>query len=116
MPAKLVKRNADPTAALAWQIEMGLNLKPVREYRFDPIRRWKFDLALPRYSVAIEIEGGLFTVGGGRHNRGAGMRNDLEKYNAAILATPSWRVLRILPEWVANGKALGLVERAVNFR
>jgi hypothetical protein len=68
--------------------------EPEREYRFAPPRRWRFDYAWPLHRVALEVEGGAFA--GGRHTRGAGFRNDLEKYNTATAA--GWRVFRVLPE------------------
>lgn len=40
--------------------------------------------------IAVEIEGGIWTLG--RHSRGKGMENDMIKYNAA--AELGWRVLR----------------------
>lgn len=64
---------------------------PVREYRFDETRRWKFDYAWCAQRVALESEGGVFVAGG--HNRGAKFVKDCEKYNAATLA--GWRVFRI---------------------
>jgi len=60
------------------------------EYRFHPVRRWRFDHANPEYKVAIEYEGGIWT--NGRHTRGTGYKNDCDKYNAAQLL--GWRVLR----------------------
>ena len=60
------------------------------EYRFHPVRRWRFDHANPEYKVAIEYEGGIWT--GGRHTRGIGYKNDCDKYNAAQVL--GWRVLR----------------------
>jgi very-short-patch-repair endonuclease len=41
----------------------------------------------------IEIEGGIFLPGGGRHNRGSGYAKDAEKYLEAVLA--GWTVLRL---------------------
>lgn len=64
---------------------------PVREHRFLPPRKWRFDFAWPELQVAVEIEGGLWT--GGRHSRGAGMQADMTKYNEA--ARHGWRVLRL---------------------
>lgn len=61
-----------------------------REYRFHPVRRWRFDFAIPEEKIAIEIEGGVWTRG--RHTRGAGYTADLEKYNTATVM--GWRVLR----------------------
>lgn len=64
--------------------------EPVREYRFCPPRRWRFDFAWPVAQVAVEIEGGEFV--GGRHGRGVYMAKDCEKYNQATVM--GWRLLR----------------------
>src|SRR5690348_7925662 len=82
--------------------------EPIREYRFAPPRRWRFDLAWPSFRVALEIEGG--TWAGGRHVRGEGFERDAEKYNAATLA--GWRVLRVTTGMVRDGRALALLEDA----
>ncbi len=115
MPIVITKRGTrrgDPAGDLAFQITKGLGIYTVeRELKFHPDRKWKFDLALSYYHVAIEIEGGFFLKGGGRHTRGAGARSDMEKYNEAVLL--GWRILRVLPEWVKSGVAFRLVERAV---
>jgi very-short-patch-repair endonuclease len=55
--------------------------EPVTEYRFHPVRRFRFDFAWPDALVAVECEGGVWTRG--RHTRGAGFVADCEKYNAA---------------------------------
>jgi hypothetical protein len=68
---------------------------PVREHRFAlPEREWRFDLAWPDAKVALEIEGGVHT--GGRHTRGQGFENDIEKYNDAVVR--GWRVARVVPK------------------
>lgn len=59
-----------------------------REYRFHATRRWRFDWAWPDKRLAVEIDGGQWVRGGGRHNSD----NDREKMNAAAVA--GWRVLR----------------------
>jgi very-short-patch-repair endonuclease len=64
---------------------------PVPEYRFHPVRRWRFDFAWPsspRGGVAVEVDGGQWRAGGGRHNTD----RDREKLNTA--AALGWRVLR----------------------
>lgn len=61
---------------------------PVPEYRFHPVRRWRFDWAWPARRVACEIDGGQWRAGGGRHNTDP----DREKLNTA--AALGWRVLR----------------------
>ncbi|CAJ0784694.1 hypothetical protein [Ralstonia chuxiongensis] len=82
---------------------------PVREYRFDPERRWRFDFAWPDQMLAVEIEGG--THSGSRHTRGAGFAADCEKYNAAVLA--GWRLLRFTGAQVRGGAAINAVSRAL---
>ena len=81
--------------------------KLVREYKFHPDRRWKFDFCLPNNKLAIEIEGGVWVQG--RHNRGQGFVNDCEKYMEAQLL--GWVVYR-LPEPLINSKN---VERLVRY-
>lgn len=78
------------------------------ELRFDPIRRWRFDFAIPSHKVAIEIDGGVWT--GGHHTRGQGFLDDCEKLNAAACA--GWRVLRFVPAQVFNGQLFDTVKRA----
>jgi len=72
---------------------------PVLEHRFHSVRRWRFDLAYPSYKIAFEYEGGIFA--GGRHSRGRGFANDIEKYNTAGLM--GWRVFRIHGDMVYQG-------------
>ncbi len=59
--------------------------------------------------LALEIDGGVFLPGGGRHNRGAGYRKDQEKFAEATIA--GWHVLRVLPEDIKKGAAITWVER-----
>lgn len=66
---------------------------PVAEYRFHATRKWRFDYAWPVAKIALEVEGGAFTQG--RHTRGRGFLEDMDKYNAATLA--GWRILRVTP-------------------
>lgn len=73
--------------------------KPVREYRFAPPRRWRFDFAYPERKVAVEVEGGVYSFG--RHTRGKGYENDLEKYNTAVVM--GWKVLRFTGGMVERG-------------
>jgi hypothetical protein len=68
--------------------------KPQVEWRFHGERKWRFDYAWIDAKLALEVEGGAFS--GGRHTRGAGFREDIQKYNAAALL--GWTVLRTLPE------------------
>lgn len=85
---------------------------PVREYRFAPPRKWRFDYAWPDHKIALEYEGGVWT--GGRHTRPKGYSADCEKYSrAAILG---WCVIRVTEGMVAHGMAVELLEEAFNAR
>ncbi len=53
----------------------------VREYKFSAGRRWRMDYYHEATRTAIEIHGGVWTQG--RHTRGRGYLEDLEKMNAA---------------------------------
>lgn len=96
-------------ATLAMQIQAIKLPKPEREYRFHKKRLWRFDLAWPALMVACEVEGGVFQSG--RHTRGAGFTNDCEKYSEAAIA--GWRVIRVTPAHIQQGRALEWVERAI---
>lgn len=75
---------------------IGVNVTP--EYRFHPIRRWRFDFADPALMIAVEIEGGTWV--GGRHITGSGYAKDCEKYNTATAL--GWRVFRFTPQMLTK--------------
>ena len=81
--------------------------RPCTEYRFHPVRMWRFDFAYVPQRIAIEVDGGTFV--GGRHSRGPGVENDCEKLAEALLL--GWRVLRITPRMVKDGRAVRWVEQ-----
>lgn len=85
--------------------------QPELEFRFHPQRRWRLDFAWPPLRLALEVEGGAWLPGGGRHNRGRGFLADMTKYNAAVLL--GWRILRVTPQQLKNGQALALVGEAM---
>lgn len=100
---------SDAEAALAFQIKaLGLP-KPVTEFRFHTERRWRFDFAWPDRSVAVEVEGGSWSSG--RHTRPLGFEMDCVKYNEAALL--GWRVLRVTPNMIEDGRAITYLERAL---
>jgi len=72
--------------------------KPIPEYQFAPPRRWRADYAFMDLDLLVEIEGGLWVEGGGRHTRGEGFCRDLEKYKAALVE--GWYLLRVTPDQV----------------
>ena len=81
----------------------------IREYKFHPTRRWRFDYAWPDTMVAFEKEGGTWNLS--RHTTGRGYAADCEKYSeAAILG---WAVIRATTDMINNGMAIQMVERAI---
>lgn len=81
-----------------------------REYRFAPPRRWRFDFAMPKAKVAVEVEGGVWRKS--RHTTGAGYSKDLDKYNNAIFH--DWRVLRYTTDMVKSGQAIDEIGRLLD--
>jgi very-short-patch-repair endonuclease len=77
--------------SLMWEVH-GILMR-IEEFKFHPMRKWRFDFAWPEKRVAVEIEGGVWTRG--RHTRGSGYIGDMEKYNSAV--EMGWRVLRYQP-------------------
>lgn len=90
---------------LLWRVAHGPPLE--REVQFHPSRKWRADFAHLPTRTLIEIEGGIFQKGGGRHNRGMGYAKDAEKYLEATMA--GWTVLRLTEKQLK----IGLIERLV---
>lgn len=105
----MAKSQLEETFALHCKAE---GLAPVREVKFHPTRRWKFDFAFPDRMIAVEIEGGIWT--GGRHSRGVGMQADMEKYNEAQRL--GWSIFRFDGDSVKSGEAIRFVERVLTQR
>jgi len=79
----------------------------VREYQFDKAnkRKWRNDYYLPELNLAIEVEGGVWS--NGRHTRGRGYLNDMDKYNAVTMA--GIRLLRIDTDRLNSAYFRGLI-------
>lgn len=104
--------NLEADFALLWRAIGG---KPfVTEHRFDPERRWRFDVAWPDERVAVELEGGTWLSG--RHTQAQGFQGDCDKYNRAVEL--GWRVLRYTTNDVRQRSAemLDQVTRVLNQR
>lgn len=84
-------------------------LSPLREYKFHPVRLWRFDFAFVDHMLAVEIEGGIWTAG--RHTTGTGFLHDIEKYNAATEL--GWRLLRFSTQAVMKGNAIEVTKRVL---
>ena len=88
------------------------NVEVVKEFKFHPVRNWRFDYAFPDYQVAVEVDGGVWT--GGRHINPAGYINDMEKLNTA--ASMGWLVLRITTDDRFSSKTYELIEKTIELR
>lgn len=86
-----------------------LKVECVKEFKFHPVRKWRFDYAVPEYKIALEVEGGVWT--GGRHISPKGFLGDIEKYNTATLM--GWRVFRTTPDDLYKKKTLDLMKSAI---
>lgn len=107
------------TFGMADTVNEGLFLKllaaegipaPMTEWRFHPQRRWRLDYCWPEKRLALEVEGGVWVRG--RHNRGAGFLNDMEKYNE--WAAMGGRLLRVTPKDLCTGETLDLIKRCIS--
>lgn len=81
--------------------------RPIAEYKFHPVKGWRFDYAWPDQMIALEVEGGIWT--NGRHSRGSGMKKDMEKYNAA--AINGWRMLRVVPTELSSTNTIKMLQQ-----
>lgn len=95
--------------SLAWVLTVN-KIGFRREVQFYPPRKWRFDFVLEPYEllIAIEVEGGSWTGG---HRHGSEADKDCEKSNCAV--REGWKVLRVTPGMVRDGRALLEVERAL---
>ena len=103
--SKLEEKLADKLALLGDRIP-----PPEREYRFHPVRRFRFDFAWPEQKIAAEVQGGQWIRGGGRHQRGSSLDNEYTKMNLAILS--GWRVFLFSTNMINDGSAAATLYQA----
>ncbi len=111
------KKNKKPFVPSEEQILLRYQLEELKlpecvfEHHFHESRDWRFDVAIPGIHLGIEIEGGIHPFRDprtgqmivGRHSRGAGFQEDLDKYNAATAR--AWYVFRFSVEDVQFGRS-----------
>jgi len=83
---------------------------PVAEYRFHPVRKWRFDFAWPEHRLYLEVQGGTWRKGGGAHT-GAGAIRDMEKFSAATVL--GWRPLFVQPHQLCRAGTVQMVREAI---
>lgn len=86
-----------------------LKVECIKEYKFHPTRKWRFDYAIPEHKIALEVEGGVWT--GGRHTSPKGFLGDMEKYNTATIM--GWKLLRTTPEKLICKNTISMIERII---
>lgn len=91
-----------------------IGVEVVKEYRFDALRMFRFDYAIPELRIAIEIDGGLWIAGGGRHNRASGFINDMEKLNLAT--SKGWRILRFTHTTKLLQQSMDIIKNTINYK
>lgn len=91
---------------LAFQMKMLGFKEPVREYRFDDVRRFRFDFCWPDLKIAVEVEGGIWKAKSG--HSGAGYLSDCQKYNLAT--AQGWKLFRYPVNLIKSGEAVAELE------
>lgn len=118
-----------PEETFALHVQTYALPRPATQLHFalkDLGRQWRFDFAWPAYMLAVEVEGlvvrnlrdlkaqkDVKVVYGG-HATITGIREDMEKYNAA--ARLGWYVLRFEQELIRTGAAIQETKRFLESR
>jgi len=102
----LKKPGTDCEELMAYQLGQA-GIQYDREVIFHPTRRWRFDFVITGQALAVEIDGGRWAPGGGRHG------GDPDREKLAEAAIMGYRVIRASPAQVRSGQALEWVERAI---
>ena len=105
---------SDPEEELWGQLRsLSLSADPIempqRQFLFAKSlgRKWAADFCWPEGDLIVEVDGGSWVAG--RHTRGAGFEADRERDAEALCM--GYRVLRVTPKQIKDGKALAWIER-----
>lgn len=88
-----VKKHSKEKEWMAWNLMYWCNenaLTLEEEFRFDEVRKWRFDWCISSLKIAIEYEG--LNSEKSRHTTVKGFTGDADKYNRAQQL--GWKVLR----------------------
>jgi very-short-patch-repair endonuclease len=111
--ARLIKRSKNSRFEddLAWQITARGLPVPLRQHRFVEARKFTADFAWPsiEFRLLVEVQGGIFRLGGGAHSHPTNLLRDIEK--AQLAALGGWFVLPVTTDEVSKGTAIGHLER-----
>ena len=79
---------------------------PEPEFRFHPVRRWRWDAAWPDRMLAVEIHGAVWVQG--RHTTGKGFSEDQVKF--ATAAVMGWRLAPVTTSQFESGAIFELLD------
>lgn len=97
----------DPETQLARQLDL-LRIPYETQVGVIPDRGFRADFLIGR-TLVVEVDGGGW--GHGRHHRGIGYANDRER--DALFMIAGFRVLRVVPEQVKEGKAVAWIQALI---
>lgn len=120
-----VRTKWNPDYVLEYFKKVGIKDHCYPEFRFHPVRRWRFDYAFPDKKVYLEVDGGIFgfyvtnkttgerklVVGG--HNYGGQIRNEHAKRNAATVM--GWRGVWCEPKFLLGDMTLRILKEALGY-
>lgn len=95
--------------AFATQVRMVGLPDPEREVKLSSEYAHRWDFVWPRYRLAVEINGGIWNVGG--HSTGRGILRDMTKLRIATLA--GYRSFQFDADAVEDGSAVAAVEQFI---
>ena len=78
-----------------------------REYQAIEGRRFKWDFAFVKDRLLIEVQGGVWIMGG--HSTGVGITRDCEKFSLA--SVNKWFTIPVTTDHVKSGKALEWIKQ-----
>ena len=93
-------------------IETELHLKVIKEFQFNPNRKWKADYYIPELNLLIEQEGGVYTRQA--HGSISGILRDIEKYNSATQL--GYKILRFTPKQLYTMEALDAIREIAKLK
>ena len=120
-----VRTKWNPDYVLEYFKKVGIKDRCYPEFRFHPVRPWRFDYAFPDKKVYLEVDGGIFgfyvtnkTTGErklivGGHNYGGQIRNEHAKRNAATVM--GWRGVWCEPKWLLGDMTLRILKEALGY-
>ena len=122
MTGKRRSRNARFEEQLAFEIRSFKLPEPHEQFRWATEltnangrpRQFKADFAWPAYRLLVEVQGGIWMPGGGGHSHPMHLQKDIDKQQCAVLL--GWFLLPVTTDEVKQGKAIGLVQRALAAR